>query len=383
MPIDYFPKIVVTGEAFCNRQNERARLADYIMKGRHVWLQAHRRQGKTSLVAQTIEDLAADNKISYFRCHLRFASDMESTIRKLIQSVDALINAILVSNHPDDDIAVLLTKFGNVVNNVFRKLKPSIVIQGSRPIISTTQTYDLQSLEDALLGLDSIAGKFGYRAVLLVDEFQEIGKLVEHLAVESTIRQVVEDAKHITFIFAGSERSLMDQALSQKKRPLYKHTQAILLERIAASEYKKHLNALARKKWQGEIPEKAFEQIMYLTQRHPYYVNSLCDELWLCSTLPTQDSVAKSWNAIVHQSGREDANMVRSLSLNEKKLVIAIAGGLNTKMTSGKVSTALKMTSSSIQRALESLSKKDVIDRTLDVYFIVDPALAAAAVKFG
>jgi hypothetical protein len=97
MTVDYFPKTTVTGLAFCNRVQERKNLSKYIDMGRHVWIQAHRRHGKTSLVEQTIADMKLNSDIAYSRCHLRFASDLESCIRKLVQSIDELIYEILTT----------------------------------------------------------------------------------------------------------------------------------------------------------------------------------------------------------------------------------------------------------------------------------------------
>ena len=381
--IDFFPKTTVTGDAFCNREEERKLLIKYITIGRHIWIQAHRRHGKTSLVAQAIEDAKTEHKLSYSRCHLRFASDMESCIRKLIQTIDFLIYDVLKTKHDDDDVGTFISKFSGIINNAFRRLKPSIAIQGGRPVISTTQTYDLNTLEDALSGLDNIANKFGVRVVMLIDEFQEIGKLTEHQQIESAIRQCVEDAQSTTFIFAGSERTLMAQSLGDKKRPLYKHTQPIELERIGTDCYLSHLSKLSEKQWQKKLDDQAFKEIMYLTQRHPYYVNWLCDELWLNQVSPTVESVQESWAKVVYHSSREDAHEIRSLTLNEKKLVIAIAKGFNQAMTSAKVASQLKMAPSSITRSLENLVRKDMIDKTQNQYYIVNPAIATQAVQEG
>lgn len=381
MTIDLFPKVVVTGPAFCNRNKEREQLGRYIMMGRHVWIQAHRRHGKTSLVAQTVKDIAESNKVAYTRCHLRFASDSQSAIKKIIQSVDQIISQILTDNHPNEDVGTIIQKYTEILNNAFRKIKPSISIQGTRPVISTTQVYDLTTLDEAFYGLDKIASKFSYRATMLLDEFQEIRKCDSGIELESVIRQAVEDATSTTFIFAGSEKTLMEQALNEKSRPLYKHTQPLILKRISATSYRTHLNKLATNKWGKALSKGVLDKVIFYTQRHPYYVNALCDELWELDTIPSAEDVKASWEVIVFHSSREDGYEIRSLTPNDKKIVISIANGTNTKMTSARVLTKMSIAASSITASLESLIKRDIIDKDKDTYFIVNPALTTLLMR--
>ena len=53
-----FPLGIATGDAHCNRAEERAELRRNISAGAHTWLWGRRRMGKTSLVEQVLQDLA-------------------------------------------------------------------------------------------------------------------------------------------------------------------------------------------------------------------------------------------------------------------------------------------------------------------------------------
>src|SRR5579871_1828522 len=57
---ELFPRGVATGSAFCDREQERARLAANILasRPRHTWISGRRRHGKTSLIVQVLGDLA-------------------------------------------------------------------------------------------------------------------------------------------------------------------------------------------------------------------------------------------------------------------------------------------------------------------------------------
>ena len=384
MTIDFFPKTKVTGAAFCNRTIERTKLSRYIEIGRHCWIQEYRRHGKTSLVEQTISDLLQEKKIklAYARVHLRFTADAENVAKKIISAVDSLTYAILTSKLDNKDVSNLLTRGSEILANAFQKLTPSLRIENSKIKVSTTDIYDLDTLEASLKGLDQLAKKFNVRAVLFIDEFQEIGKLKNHMQVESSIRECLEDAEATTFILAGSERALMSQALTDQKRPLFNHTQTFELSRIESEHYKLHLNKLAIDRWAEELPNKSLEKIMFLTQRHPYYVNSLCDELWLLDSLPSPEDVESAWQYVVQIASRENAHEITSLTPNERKVIMGIAKGINTKMTSSKVATKLNLATSSIESAIKQLVKNDTIGYELKSksYYVVDPALATIAI---
>ena len=50
-----FPLGIATGDAHCNRTEERAELRRSISAGAHTWLWGRRRMGKTSLVEQVLQ----------------------------------------------------------------------------------------------------------------------------------------------------------------------------------------------------------------------------------------------------------------------------------------------------------------------------------------
>lgn len=381
MNIDIFPKVVITGDYFCNREKERGELGSYILKGRHTWLQAHRRHGKTSLVAQTVEDLKKSQPIFYSRVFLSFSIDEAACIRKIIKSIDSIIYDFFRHHEPEQQLGEKIVRFGSLLSEVFRKIQPSISLQNNRPVISTSKTYDIVALEESLAGLNALAAKFNYRAVLFIDEFQEIAKLKEHLILESTLREQVEDATHLTFIFAGSEKTLMQQTFTNKKRPLYKHLQPFEVKRISAKCYHSHLNNLAQERWQTVIAKDPLERILFFTQRHPYYVNFLCDELWKSDSTPSIDDVDAAWDTVVYKAKREGAYEDKELTLNEMRVITGIAQGFTKNMTRKDVVRSLNMAASSIQATLKALIDKDFIDENEDGFYVIDPGLATFALR--
>ncbi|MEI8659309.1 hypothetical protein [Vibrio sp. Hal054] len=95
MKSDPFPRRIVTGLGFCNRETERKKLSKLVLRGTHIWLQAHRRHGKSSLLEQVGEDLKSEGyDVALERCHVLFNSGSESIIKQLLKSAARLMGDI-------------------------------------------------------------------------------------------------------------------------------------------------------------------------------------------------------------------------------------------------------------------------------------------------
>jgi hypothetical protein len=159
-----------------------------------------------------------------------------------------------------------------------------------------------------------------------------------------------------------------------ERRPLYKLCRKLVLDRITAEHYKQHLNKAARSIWKGELNDKAFEKIMTLTERHPYYVNYLCDEL--CAqkdNLPSIKDIENAWNMVIEEERSDLIKDFISLAENQRKLMIHIAnrGGENLHSTENAKNMDIPV--SSITRALSTLIEKDYIEKVDEVYRLIVP----------
>ena len=230
--------------------------------------------------------------------------------------------------------------------------------------------------------MDELATQYGIRAVLIIDEFQELGKSIDGLLLESAIRDRLELAKALTFVFCGSERALMSQTMSDTKRPLYNHTHQVELNRISADSYQKHLNQMAILEWDCELPDDVFTTIIELTERHPYYLNAVCSELWLNPEVPTNDDVYEVWDKTVSIVAHEEQRLFLSLTSNEKKTLVAIAKGYRTNMNSAKVTTAIALGASTVSKTLKQLQNKDVVGRDAKGFYIINPCIKAIAIQY-
>ncbi|EGQ9742363.1 hypothetical protein FWP33_07495 [Vibrio parahaemolyticus] len=383
MRTEPFPRRVVTGEGFCNRTKERTTLSKLLLQGTHIWIQAHRRHGKSSLLEQVGEDLReGGHDITLDRCHILFNSGHESLIRQLLQTTSNLLGQTAAVQARKNGY----TKTEAVIDYIkakFNKVELNVKLDRGMPSISfekNSQNVTLNSLREAMSRLDEYAYESDVRAIFIIDEFQELGKTDGGIEIESAIRHQLEQSKAITFVFCGSERALMAQSLTDQKRPLYNHTKPFPLNRIAPDHYKGHFNKLAQNEWGSDLPDDVIDKVLSLSECHPYYVNAICSDLWLLPSLPDLDDVAQVWQEVVDMAEREEKGLILSLSTNDKKLLSGIARGINEKLQSKDAYTKMNLAPSSVKRSLESLINKDLVEKSEDgTYRVINPVIAEIA----
>lgn len=380
---DPFPRHIVTGEYFCNRVEERKKLALLLSRGTNVWLQAHRRLGKSSLLMQVAEDMNnSGEKVVQDRCHFLFSSGPESIIKLLLKTIALLMGKVAqIDAHSEG-----YSKKDAIIDYISKQFSSrtlNVKLERGMPSISFEEQPNvdlLVTLGSAFKSLDEYATKADVRVVIVLDEFQELGKSKGGVEIESVIRDHLELSEATVFVFCGSERGLMDQSLNDQKRPLYNHTKPFNLERIEDEHYRKHLQKLALLNWNEELENEVINQILSCTHRHPYYVNSLCSDLWLQSSIPNIRDVEKEWQHVIDMAEREERELILKLSANEKSLLVELANNPSMKPQSNEAISSMGMASSSVNRALSTLIKKDVIEKTLTGgYQIINPIIVEMA----
>jgi hypothetical protein len=171
----------------------------------------------------------------------------------------------------------------------------------------------------------------------------------------------------------------MCQALEENIRPLYKHTYRFELKRISRNSYLKHIQPLWSLQWQTAIDNSIFDYIMEITQRHPYYVNYLCAELWLGDSTPTLEAAEQAWEKIVEDELSVNKKMILDLKSNEKKTLRALAILPTREVTANRFVTLANIPAGSMKKTINQLLNKDLIYLDEGVYKILSPAIASIA----
>jgi len=362
---DFFPLGKAKGKAFCNRVIETEWLKDNLLATKHSLVMAPRRFGKTSLAEHAIE------KCGLQYTHLNFntcttEADIDSVIRR---GISVLIGKTF------GPIETLLQS----VKRYVKHIKPKMAIgteYASLELTTQTSSSPVENIEEALNLMEKLLHEKNKKAVLLLDEFQTVGLISKGSGVEAAIRNVVQNMKHLSIIFSGSQRGLLKQMFESSNRPLYKLCRKLHLQRIEASHYDRYLNQVAGLTWKKELNKEVFEKIMFLSERHPYYVNYLCDIIWSeCKTSPTLKNIDHAFNLMVEEERSDVQAELSNLSFTQKKVLKFIAKIKNEGLYATQALVEIGLAQSTISAAVKVLILKDILEKEGENFKIVNPMI--------
>ena len=359
-----FPLGKAYGDAFCNRVLETQKLIGNIESGKHTFLFAPRRYGKSSLCEKAFEKIT----ISHLILDFHLAVTGKDAERILVKGINDLIWQSIGS----------IEKLSHVVKQYAKRLKPKLGIGSEHfrlelEIVDQNNIYE--NISEAFLILEKLLKEKNKNAVLLLDEFQEIGMMDEGRGIEGAIRHVAQETQYLALIFSGSSPHLMKNMFEDERRPLYKLCRKLVLERMHASDYQTHLNKASEMMWHCPLSDIVFQKIMTLTECHPYYVNYLCDELWSqCQSCPTKDEVIEAWHRTVDEERSDLLKDFFTLSDNQRRVMIYLANEGGSNIYAMDAAKIMDMPVSSISRAMATLIEKDFVEKVDDQYQLIVPA---------
>lgn len=377
MPADsnLFPLGIATGAAHCDRDAERSELVRNIRTGTHTWLWGYRRVGKTSLVAQVLQDMEMAG-------HDVIATSLDLLVVHDAQGLEALLRSAV--ERLGSRLGAGDRRATEKLAEAFSRLKPEFALGSNGLSVKLTASQPpAPAVSEALLGLDRAAGMSGNRVVIVLDEFQQLGRLkpaAARLAMEGAIRHAAERAAHVSYVFSGSEKHLLASMFEDGDRPLYRLCRKIALDRIGESDYRDFLQRACHERWALPIADAAIGAILALTARHPHYVNALCGRLWNGDSPPTVAAVAAEWSRIVDEEGRVAKAKIARLTASQRAMLRAVAqsrAGVE-HPTSHDFLAPLRLPTSTGGRAKELLEQDEFIRRDDDGrWILVDPVMTA------
>lgn len=327
---------VVTGQYFTNREKEIKEIAAEIEAGQHVVLMSPRRYGKSSLVNEVMKS----SRVKWFRINMELISDEVDLANYYVK------NALSLSK---------FEKIKHYLKNL--KVQPYIQIQPETNEISVSFSAEKRNistlLSDSLHLPEEIAKSMKQRIVVVFDEFQEIRRISPML--ERKMRGIFQYHENITYVFIGSQESMIREIFQSKKNPFYKFGRHITLDKINETAFTAFI--LKRFSTQKIDASKIVKDILIFTDCHPYYTQQLCHEIYILSEKKplTHDIIYKAVDQIVTEHHADYSRRWNSLTNTERKVIIGIVSGernptsqefikkygIKTASTSGSVVTKL------------------------------------------
>ncbi len=358
----------VSGDAFWNRTNEIKELIRDICNGQNVIIFSTRRYGKTSLIKTVLEKARKEGILTVY-------IDLYPAVTKE-KFVEIYAKAVSKSlGKPSQRIL-------DIVKRLFPKLIPKIVIrsEGEAEFEFDYAPRDVfkGSLTDLLNAVHKRAKEEKKEACVVFDEFQEIANYSDD-EIEKQMRTVFQSHRNVSYIFLGSKKHLFSKLFQNPSRPFYKSGKHMPLERLPVEEVKKHVQ---KQFVLGKVTIKK-EVLSLIAEKgsgHPYYTQLLCHILW-DECLEKKEIVEKDVeNALIQMLKREGEvyeTILDDLTQKQKHLLIALSAEPKVQAFSGQFLSRHRLGNpSSIQKALQALIEKDLLDRENDHFVFQDPFFA-------
>jgi hypothetical protein len=354
---------------FVDRTNELGQLVRDLADGQKVFLLSPRRFGKSSLAALALLKLR--------KRHIRTVSLTVSSYANYGQFLEKFAEKVLRAAGPWERVKEWVTRFG-------RNVKPDISYNMTSGEVSVSlgkgPGFDPMPIAPDVFAMPGeLTKNAGFRMAICLDEFQQISEF-DSGTVENVLRNQAQKQREVGYVFAGSQPSLMKEMLSAR-RPFHKAGPQMFLDKIPAAEWKVFISGQFAKRGR-RLEEGALDLVLATADLIPYDVQRIAHELWDYAELRNKrdldirDVHAVTDSLVAGQSTYYEL-LWQQLSPGQRVALQAVAERGAVNIFSEAVRTEFGLgPASSVQRALESLDTKDILDRYRDKYFFVDPLFA-------
>lgn len=344
--------VPVTKQAFCNRKQELADLRSFVESSNNVVLVSERKQGKTSLIKLFLNSLPKKQFIPVY-IDLWGMMDEGDFIHKYASAF-----AEHQSFSSKRIIRFLQKYIGDFMPSVTIDTSGSVEVKLNKTIKTSTQ-----QLEHVLNTPQQLALKVNKQVVVVIDEFQEISQF-DQPKIEKVLRSITQFHDKVSYIFASSELTMMNELFNHPKRSLYRSASFYPLPPIAAH----HWHGFIKKRFAaGErtVLKAAIKAIYKMTEGNPFYTQFLGYILWEQSsegsTIDKED-VDNAIETIISRESYRFMALWQNLTHNQKRVMVGLAFNKNAQPFSQDFAQQIKVSSSSsIQLALQNLVAQGLV----------------------
>lgn len=350
---------------FCDRINEQKALTAAVLNGRNVVLISPRRMGKTSLVYVTLHDSPEIE-----RDYLTFFFDILQT-NSLAEFTFLLGKTIFEKLQRKNESRL------RGFLSVLKSLKGTF---GFDPL-SGSPTFNLQlgDISQPEFTLDEI---FSYleecdkQIIIVIDEFQQVTKYPEK-NIEAILRSHIQKMSNASFIFAGSERSILQEMFMSSSRPFYNSSEIMHLGPIEEGiyiDFAQNNFAKRDRSLEADPVRWAFD----LFEGNTFYMQRTMNGAFAdtpAGTVCGRECVERSVRSMIAANEVIYREILSNLSMSQKSVLCAVA---KDKVAINPLSAAFikrhtLSSASSVQSALGKLMKSGLITRSEGNYTLTDP----------
>ena len=356
----------IPNELFCDRQAETASLTKSILNQENVVLISPRRVGKTGLVYHCFNQPDIHDNYITVSIDILHTTSFQEFIKELGSAVF-------------NTIAKRSEKLTKLFVTTLRSLSGSFGIDP----MTYTPTFDLKlgqinmpeyTLDEILTYLE----RADKPCIVAIDEFQQITKYQDR-NIEALLRGRIQKLTNTHFVFAGSERRLMNEMFFTDKRPFYQSATLLELEPIDLNVY----TAFARQLFQDadkDLEPEAFEWAYKTFDGVTMYTHKLLHDTYADTTTGSTCTVSdmqKTADQLIQQNAKRLQELLAYVTEQQKEVLYAIAADRYVQRitSSDFVKRHYLKSASSVQSAVKRLSDLDLITEQHKSFSVSDPLL--------
>lgn len=305
---------IIPDSYFCDREKETAWMVRTLENKAHILLTSPRRMGKTQLVRHLFEQPSV--KDHYYT----FYTDIYPTtsLHELVLFLSKEIYSVLVPK-------------GKTVLNKFLTALHSLAGSFGYDPVSNTPTFNIKlgDIHTPELTLEEI---FRYLeqadkpCVFAIDEFQQIVNYPEK-NVEALLRTFIQKMNNCLFIYAGSNRHILENMFNSAAQPFYNSAEQIYLDSINKDVYTDFVEEQFAKA-SRRITQEAASFAYDLFEGHTYYVHNVLHHTFAnvdSDKIVEEADIDKALIDILEEKGRSFASVMNQLNYQQKETLIAVA----------------------------------------------------------
>lgn len=350
---------IVTDGYFCHR-DELQLLKNYMLNCTNVVLFSKRRYGKSSLIKEIFKnhinqdeyltiyfdifDMSSSNDFAY-SFYKAVAKSFKNDMQTVLQTLKAIFSRATFS--------------ATVTSNGEIEFKPSLA----------HQSFD-ETMEDIFVNLSNYLKKHNKKAIIAIDEFQQIAAIKEK-NIEATLRTYIQNIDNIGFVFSGSKKHLLTQMFTNYAKPFYAQATPLKLGSIPKNQFYVFV-AEKFEKTDKTIATEAFDALYEMADGESWLVQNICYHLWQSYKNIEKEHIDATINEIAAMSDGIYKMMFDNFSNTQKSALKIIVNHRGANLLSKEVLSLNDISKSSLVSALNVLLDREIIDKNENIYYIND-----------
>ena len=338
-------------EEFFGRTQELEKLSTIVKYSNNMLIHSKRRMGKSSLIKTFFEQ----NKDDYLCIYVDIFD-----ITSKEDFAQLLLKALANAGKFDLKTAIknLTSLFKRV--RVEPTIDPNTLEYSIKPIVATLSFEEM--FEEFFNSLNELSKT--NKIILAIDEFQQIANITD-VKLDAMMRKYIQEKQNISYIFLGSKRHLLT-SLFEYKAPLYElatHFELKPLELEAIFEYaKKYLDI-------------SLEMCQYLYERSDGETKMIQQILHLLYIEKEKEITKEEIDIVIKEiinSKDSSYKLLFDTLGNNQKLALKIVGIYKSGVFASSILTQYNIKKQTLQSSIDTLLKKELVDKEDDRYFIPD-----------